>query len=778
MPDIQPDPTSLALDSLAREQMEATLTLLRDEGRILSRERLDALYALFRERFGPAVLADMDGPALLERMHSHGNRDSLVYWLEFKNDDEFPTMEFGSIAGGSALKFGFYRRAETGAWMTGSPTAQREISTDEAVALARRNRDQLLRADRLLADLPEGAGLDEYQVLAEAIQQAAPDVADSAWGHKYLYLLNSTKLDDFHSSEHQRFHLLRLLFPVPRNQGRYLPAAWFIAAARELGVPTNHLTCAANRRDGEPYRTWRLGTREGDSGQSHWEEMKAGGFAAVGWPHIGDLSDLRYDNASKERLRTMLQASSPTTSPQLIGRETQQLFNFCTVLSPRDLVAASDGARVLGIGRITGSYRYEPGARFPHRRDVEWLEVQPFQQVEHEGLRTTLAPLVNPLNLVAIERRILGVVPLTKGEKPGEHTVSPQPKPARALPPLEPAIEAIRRILDRKGQVILHGPPGTGKTWWALRTARELAAREVFGAIWDDLSEVQRQRLAGGDYSARVRICTFHPAFGYEDFIEGFRPVAHQAQVGFELRDGIFKALCDDAAKEPTSTFYLVVDEINRGDIPRIFGELLTLLELSKRGEHVLLPLSARRFAVPPNVRVIGTMNTADRSIALLDTALRRRFGFVELMPDASLLGDVVIDGVPLGRWLASLNRRIREQLGGDGRNLQVGHAYLLDRGVPLRTLDAFRAVLAEDILPLLAEYCYGDFEKLSRILGREMVDLPGLRYHDEILAPGRGPELVAALQSVDPTLSTSPEATQARTPDGDDEPDPEEDDA
>ena len=146
-----------------------------------------------------------------------------------------------------------------------------------------------------------------------------------------------------------------------------------------------------------------------------------------------------------------------------------------------------------------------------------------------------------------------------------------------------------------------------------------------------------------------ARICCFHPAYGYEDFIEGYRPESHDGRMIFVLRDGIFKQLCRDAEAQPERQFYLVIDEINRGDIPRIFGELLTIVEKEKRGESIILPLSRSSFRVPRNVALIGTMNTADRSIALLDTALRRRFGFVELMPDASLLGPASVAEIPLG---------------------------------------------------------------------------------------------------------------------------------
>jgi 5-methylcytosine-specific restriction enzyme B len=260
-------------------------------------------------------------------------------------------------------------------------------------------------------------------------------------------------------------------------------------------------------------------------------------------------------------------------------------------------------------------------------------------------------------------------------------------------------------ILDRKGQAILYGPPGTGKTYWARKAAFDLAALKAFGELFDELSPEERIELEGtATTPGLVRLCTFHPAYGYEDFLEGFRP--HTTEAGsliFQLRDGVFKRICRDALQRQDLNFFLLVDEINRGDIPRIFGELLTLLELDKRGLSVTLPVSQEVFSVPPNLYVIGTMNTADRSIALLDTALRRRFGFVELMPDTSVFGSASIEGsIPVGPWLSALNDRIREHLGRDARNLQIGHAYFLQGGKPVTEFPRFVRILAEDIIPLL----------------------------------------------------------------------------
>ena len=238
----------------------------------------------------------------------------------------------------------------------------------------------------------------------------------------------------------------------------------------------------------------------------------------------------------------------------------------------------------------------------------------------------------------------------------------------------------------------------------------------------------------------------------------------------FERRDGIFKRLCHAAGQQPDRRFYLIIDEINRGDIPRIFGELLTVLEKDKRGQLIVLPLSGEPFSVPENLYVIGTMNTADRSIALLDTALRRRFGFIELMPDSSVLGDTIIDNsIPLGPWLDALNSRLLEHIGRDARNLQIGHAYFLDGGQPVADMPKFVRILQDDILPLLEEYCYEDYATLERVLGKGLIDEPRQRVRHELFAPSRRDELISALLAPCPEIVTSSQAIASEVEESED---------
>jgi 5-methylcytosine-specific restriction protein B len=249
---------------------------------------------------------------------------------------------------------------------------------------------------------------------------------------------------------------------------------------------------------------------------------------------------------------------------------------------------------------------------------------------------------------------------------------------------------------------------------------------ELAGALGGDAA-------AGETTVGPLTRVTFHPSYTYEDFIEGFRPTeTGQEGLSLRLEDGIFKRVCRTAQAHPDETFLLLVDEINRGNVAKILGELLTLLERDKRRLTVTLPQSKESFAVPPNVYLLGTMNTADRSIKLLDAALRRRFAFVELMPDVELLRGASIGELALDEFLEELNRRIAAE---EGREKQIGHSYLLDEGQPISDAGEFAARFREEILPLLQEYCYDDYPTLAKYLGTVLVDAEAQQLDEECLA-------------------------------------------
>ena len=266
--------------------------------------------------------------------------------------------------------------------------------------------------------------------------------------------------------------------------------------------------------------------------------------------------------------------------------------------------------------------------------------------------------------------------------------------------------------------IILYGPPGTGKTWRtmaeAVRLCLELDTHDPLltdSAQRGDLrAEYDTLRAAG-----QIAFVTFHQNYAYEDFIEGLRPKKIEGGSGFTLEPeaGIFRRMAEAAEVSPEQ-HVLIIDEINRANISKVFGELITLIERDKRigmGETIRLqlPFSRKSFGVPANLHIVGTMNTADRSIALLDTALRRRFTFREIAPEPGLLG--VVDAIDLGAVLTAINARIEYLI---DREHRIGHAFFMG----CENAAQVDAVMRDKVIPLLQEYFFEDWSRIHAVLG------------------------------------------------------------
>ena len=650
------------------------------------------------------------------------------------------------------MKFRLFRRKETGHWQAGdSRNRPQDVSLEDAIEIARTHRDQLLNGVQLLENLPPDASDEDYAELQDQMDEVAPDVSRLAWGHKYFSLLFPEKLDDYHSVDWQRFHLLKMLHLPAESKGRYICAGRFVAVAKEVGVPINHLTTGLNEVHGSLQRYWRINTQSRDTKVSHWSMMRDQNVVAIGWKELGDLSGVKADSKSRKEFKTKIQKTFSQMTAQAAGSLCARITRFITQINVGDVVLACQGGSVLGIGRIVGEYDFNPEFEFAHQRSIEWLNRSKWELPFAEGPQSNVREMKRHAeNILETEKRI-------------QESVRP---PIPPLPPLDLLALRVQAVLNRKSQVILYGPPGTGKTYWAEKAAQELSARAKYNRLFDDLAEQEKKTIIGdGQNLGSVRMCCFHPAYGYEDFLEGFRPQIVNGNAAFKLQNGAFKQLCRDAIDAPGQFFFLIVDEINRGDIPRIFGELLTTLEKDKRGKQIILPVSQEVFTVPANVFVIATMNTADRSISLLDAALRRRFGFIEMMPDPSVLGTATVGQIPLGGWLRRLNKRIRKHVGRDARNLQIGHSYLMKSGVPLKEIVSLKRAIQDDIIPLLEEYCYEDYATLVSILGKELVDADRQRIRHELFDDGQEQKLIEVLQSMFPDLTRSHESLPSGEP-------------
>lgn len=264
---------------------------------------------------------------------------------------------------------------------------------------------------------------------------------------------------------------------------------------------------------------------------------------------------------------------------------------------------------------------------------------------------------------------------------------------------------------------ILFGPPGTGKTYNTVNMALDIVC-PIEGSQWGkktrDAAIQEYQKMLG---AGQIVFVTFHQSMSYEDFIEGIKPEpTEDGKITYKVKNGIFKKLCAKAEKDKSKNYVMIIDEINRGNVANIFGELISLIEDDKRlgareELRAELPYSHTIFSVPKNVYIIGTMNTADRSVEALDSALRRRFTFKEMMPKSEL----VPEENNVRNIFEIINQRI-EVL--KDREHQIGHSYFMG----VNSEEGLKAVIYDKIIPLLQEYFYGDYEKIQLVLGEGFV--------------------------------------------------------
>lgn len=268
--------------------------------------------------------------------------------------------------------------------------------------------------------------------------------------------------------------------------------------------------------------------------------------------------------------------------------------------------------------------------------------------------------------------------------------------------------------------LILYGAPGTGKTYHTVNYALSIIEDIPLKQLEKEPRGHLLQRFQSYQLEGQIQFITFHQSFSYEDFIEGIKPqTTDNQQVIYSIENGVFKNIAEKAANHPHKDRYvLIIDEINRGNVAAIFGELITLIEPEKRiGSQemvtIQLPYSKIGFAVPPNLYLIGTMNTADRNTEILDNALRRRFDFIEKCPAPSLLP--TIETIDLAKLLTTINQRIEILL---DRNHLIGHAYLMK----IKSIRDLQQVFDTKIIPLLQEYFYNDWSKIGLILGKHFI--------------------------------------------------------
>ena len=435
---------------------------------------------------------------------------------------------------------------------------------------------------------------------------------------------------------------------------------------------------------------------------SAWQDCLEGEYICIGWDELGDLSLYdTFDEFSKAFARTY-----PENTERQNLLAAKNIWKFRNLKPGNHVVANRGTTEILGVGTVRADgYQYLPERdQYRHTVAVDWDTIHARKlDPGFGGWRSTFQTLKAKDVARILENDGTGPATENKSVELPDYTDAEEVRYSQWA-----------KALERKKQLILYGPPGTGKTYSAVRFAR------WYGEQNSDAST-----------PGTVTRVTFHASYTYEEFVEGYRPIEDSSGAG-GLRlariDGIFKRVCAEAAKAPDKTFFLIIDEINRANLPRVFGELMTVIEADKRGTEVLLPTSQKPFSVPENLFIIGTMNTADRSIRTLDAALRRRFAFEEILPDSSVLegqasyGSIIL---ALDLFLDELNKRITEYA---GRDRQIGHAYFMHRGEPISDPIDFAQVVRLEVIPLLQELVYDDYAQLAQFLGQSLVDAPGQR--------------------------------------------------
>lgn len=468
--------------------------------------------------------------------------------------------------------------------------------------------------------------------------------------------------------------------------------------ADETGVAVDTAEAWFRAEFPDSKRVWWLSV---GTGGRFWSDFVNEDIAVLSHGDLGDLGEYRSREAVTEELVKLGRGRNPRN-------RSLALWQFSHDMQVNDVIIAQYGGRhVVGWGFVRGDYTYDPDRpEYPHMRSVEWHACKSPVTAPHKAVAKALTNFQPYLQFVYQVFAKIGEIvdPPPIINPPPPYTIE------TALEGLFVSREQFHRILESirlRKNLILQGPPGTGKTFIAQRIA------------WC---------LIGRKDPAQLAMVQFHQSYAYEDFVQGWRPTD---KGGFSLKNGVFFRFCQDAREHPDEHYVFIIDEINRGNLSRIFGELLMLIESDKRSAEYAVALTydgvGTPFFIPPNVYILGMMNTADRSLALVDYALRRRFAFEELIPafGADVFRDYLQEiGLDLA-LIKVVNERmdaLNEEIRNDnelGRGFQVGHSFFVPGDDDELSDDWFEHVVRTQIRPLLQEYWFDTPERVESAVSR-----------------------------------------------------------
>lgn len=422
-------------------------------------------------------------------------------------------------------------------------------------------------------------------------------------------------------------------------------------------------------------------------GARKWDEFYKRGVMGLGWHQIGDFNQY----ASKDEMKTAMKEKIDPSRPY--KNAAHATWQFLTEMKPGDIVFAKKGMHsLIGRGVVTSEYIYDTeDAEYPNIRKINWTH-------NEEKLHPGQAVTKTLTDITAYTDYVAKLNALYEGgadddDMEPEEKEFPEYSVEKFLEEVYmdgDSYDTLVELIRVKKNVILQGAPGVGKTFAAKRLAYS---------------------MMGVKDQERVMMVQFHQSYTYEDFIEGFRPSS--TSNGFEIKKGSFYNFCKKAADDLENEYFFIIDEINRGNLSKIFGELFMLIENDKRGNALQLLYSDEKFFVPANVYIIGMMNTADRSLAMLDYALRRRFAFFEMKPGFGSDGfreyRMALGNSKFDRLIDCVEKlnTVIEADDSLGEGFCIGHSYFCN----LKTVTdkALSNIVEYEMVPLLKEYWYDE---------------------------------------------------------------------
>lgn len=670
----------------------------------ITSENVESVRNTFVERYNPERLAAIPDSELLDAMYytEGDNSDSLCCFIEMNKECR---SIFGSIAGGSAYKFGLFKKKETGEWTSGSPIKPIVLSDAEALERGKEIRDALVKGVQIIKEATLDS-LEAYEQLDDDLRAGVGEqFYNWTWFHKYFAIICSDKLSCYHNSEWQN-HVL-YCFGIKPSSKYYARSGQIAMIENYAGLYYRQFFAAHVERFGRPITFFRIGTSGEDKNYApEWIKRKVVG---IGWNGLGSLKEYETaDSLGKDDITDKLVELYYEDDRRTASRKAGELVRFYSTDDASVLVAA-DGERLLGLVDELGGYFYDASAGMAHLKPGKWHTV--FGEEEKmpnkaEGLQTSCVQIKDEENLMFLYKKYY------YGE---DQDIVEEEDVMEEEQKLKTCLEVDREPRENAlypMNFIIYGAPGTGKTYSTAAYAIGIITGKTFEEVKAEYAGDRKRLMA--DYKKLVRsgqvvFTTFHQSYGYEEFIQGLRPDTKSEKMSFKTVDGVFKRIADVALNDEENNYVIIIDEINRANISKVFGELITLIETDKRwgelNETSATLQSGDPFAVPNNLYIVGTMNSADKSISLIDAALRRRFDFIEQKPEVDLIADPKLRGV-----LKSLNTSLADEL--DSSDLLIGHSYFLGK-----TVQDLPTILNNSIIPLLYEYFYDNKKKVSSVL-------------------------------------------------------------